>query len=137
MSAPNGATVGLRSRDDSAPRSRDWAGDARDDAAPPSGLLAATSNGGGADSGAREGAATKARQILVLGVQVTPHKLSAAVASIVPPLDPPPMSWLEKPPPGSKNVPEEQRISEQRLVNPALNATMPQLAPGCSHRCSL
>ena len=122
MSAPSGATVGPR--DDSAARSGDGAGAVRDDAEPSSGLLAATSNGGAADiSGAREGAAMKARQITWLGVQVTPPKLSAAIASIVPPLDPPPMSWLAEPPPGSRKVPEEQRKSEQRLVSPALNTT--------------
>ena len=122
MSAPSVATVGPR--DDSAVRSGDGAGAVRDDAEPSSGLLAATSNGGAAAiRGARKGAAMKARQITFLGVQVTPPKLSAAIASIVPPLDPPPMSWLAEPPPGSRKVPEEQRKSEQRLVSPALNTT--------------
>ena len=92
MSAPNGAAAGPP--DDSAACSEDGAGAVRDDAAPP--------------------------RVQIYGVEVTPSKLSAAVASCdrdpEGPLDPPPTKWT---PVNSGIVTHQQKKSEHRLVNPA------------------
>ena len=92
MSAPNGAAAGPP--DDSAACSEGGAGAVRDDAAPP--------------------------RVQIYGVEVTPSKLSAAVASCdrdpEGPLDPPPTKWT---PVGHGIATHQQRKSEHRLVNPA------------------
>jgi len=104
---PNGAAAGLR---DHIAASADGAGDVLEDVAPPSALLAATSNGA---SGVREGSATKARPTF-FGREWSPFDVSEAIASINPPLEVLPIDWKY---PGF--VSDEQKKSEQRLVTHA------------------
>ena len=113
---PNGAAAGLRDR---IAASADGAGDVLEDVAPPSALLAATTNGAvEGSSGVREGLATKARPrssvVTFFGREWSPFDVSQAIASINPPLEVLPIDWKY---PGS--VSEVQNKSEQRLVKHA------------------